>query len=315
MNERHATPTAKLAAAALFAGAMLCAAPADAFVNASVGGHEGEIDMNAHFIGEFGKVEPTERSSTWQTADVKILTGGVGYTFGKVGPLEDFYVRIEGAYYNAAPERVESEEDDLPVGHTFFERDRGGYITATVSANFVHEARFSFGAFVQGTVPIDVNFQKFSNVHLHYVAGGTNVGVFLTDPTKLIRLAYVSRIFVGSGAYQDGFQHNAAIAVTSLFALEAARWALPWRMGVLFGPYFEGDLNEHTNAVYNAAYGSVSPDLVVDDRVRAMRFAIAVLPYFRITSHAAIELGYVQKLFGYDPPATQFWTAGVRASF
>mgnify|MGYP006969543799 CR=1 FL=1 len=139
--------------------------------------------------------------------------------------------------------------------------------------------------------------------------------MFLTDPTKLVRLAYAGRIFVGSGAYDGTYQQNAAIVLTQLLYLALARWLPPWRIGVGVGPYFEGDINEHTNQVYNSAYGSVSPDLVDGDRNRSMRFAIAVLPYIRITDHAALELGYVQKLFGYDPPATQFWTGGLRASF
>lgn len=288
---------------------------AAAFINASVGGHEGEIDVSAHFIGEFGKVEPTERPTTWQSANVKILQLGAGYTIGKVGPLEDFYVRLEGGYYTAAEEAVERDDDDLPRGHKFFGQDRGGFVTATVATNFVHEPRFAFGVFLQGTVPIDVNLQKFSNIRIHYVGGGTQLGVFITDPTKLVRLAYASRIFLGSGAYDGDHQHNASIALTNLFVLEFARWLLPWRTGIAVGPYFEGDLNEHINEVYNRAYGAVSPDLINGDRVRSMRFAVAILPYIRITDHAAIELGYVQKLFGYDPPATQFFTGGVRAQF
>ncbi len=295
--------------------ALSSSADALAFINASVGGHEGEIDVSAHFIGEFGQVEPTERPSTWQSANVKIIQLGAGYTIGKVGPLEDFYVRVEGGYYTAAEERVERDDDDLPQGYKFFGQDRGGFVTATVATNFVHEPRFAFGVFLQGTVPIDVDLQKFSNVHIHYVGGGSQLGVFLTDPTKLVRLAYSSRIFLGSGAYDGEYQHNASIALTNLFVLEFARWLLPWRAGISVGPYFEGDLDEHINAVYNRAYGAVSPDLIAGDRVRAMRFAIAILPYIRITDHAAIELGYVQKLFGYDPPATRFFTGGVRAQF
>ena len=308
------------------AAALLTVIDAEAFVASSVGGHEGEIDMNATFIGEFGKVEPTERPTTWQKANIKILNFGAGYTIGKLGPLEDFYVRVEGAYYNAAAEVIDNPDDDLlkdggAIGLTpgqpveVYGADRGGYVTATIAANLVHETRFSFGLFLQGTVPIDVNFQKFSNVHLHYVGGGATIGVFITEPTKLVRLAYASRTFVGSGAYKDGYQHNASVAMTNLFVVEFARWALPWRMGVMAGPYFEGDLNEHVNRGYNDLYRKLDPDLVNGDRVRAMRFAIAVLPYFRITNNAALELGYVQKLFGYDPPATQFWTGGVRATF
>jgi hypothetical protein len=310
-------PTNRLAPSLLaLSTTMALPGAAHAFIQASVGGHEGELDLNAHFIGEFGKVEPTERPSTFQSADIKILNLGAGYTIGKVGPLQDFYLRLEGNYYTSAEEAVEADDDALPRGTQFFSQDKGGWVTATVATNLVHETRFAFGLFLQGTVPIDVNLEKFSNPQLHWVGGGTTVGVFLTDPTKLVRLGFASRIFVGSGAYEgDNVQDNAAVAVTTLFALEAARWLLPWRIGLSVGPYFEGDLVEHVNQIYRDAYANESADLVDGDRIRAMRFAVAVLPYFRITDHAAIELGYVQKLFGYDAVATQFWTAGVRTQF
>jgi hypothetical protein len=294
--------------------ALTVAQPAGAFINASVGGHEGEIDISAHFIGEFGKIEPTERPTTWQDADVKIFNLGAGYTIGPVGPLSEFYVRVDGAYYIAGEESITNPDDEL-FGTQIFGEDKGGYITGTIAANFIHETRYAFGAYLQGTIPIDVEIQKFSNVHLHWIGGGTTLGVFLTDPTKLVRLAFSNRLFVGSGAYDGNAQHNASVAMTNLFVLEFARWLLPWRLGISFGPYFEGDINESVNRGYHDAYARLSPDLVAGDRVRSMRFALAVLPYFRITNHAALELGYVQKLFGYDVPATQFWNAGIRVSF
>ncbi len=279
------------------------------------GGHEGEIDVNAHFRGAFGQVEPTERPTTFQSADIKTMSGGFGYTLGELGPLEDFYLRVGGSYSTAAAEAVESGEDDLPVGTKFYEQDRGGTITAQVSTNLVHESNFTFGLFVQGTVPFGVDFAKFSNAHIHYVGGGTHISVFLTNPAKLIRLSYTSQIFLGSGAYQDDAQHNATIALTNLFALETAWWALPWRMGVSFGPYVEADLNEHASMAYQVAYSSVTPDLVTGERVRAMSLSFAVLPFFHVTDHAVVEGGFVQELFGYDAEATQIWTGGVRAMF
>ncbi|MCA9619346.1 MAG: hypothetical protein KC731_09990 [Myxococcales bacterium] len=310
------TPLArKLVKTAVFVAAALAPPRAEAFVNVTVGGHEGEIDVNAHFIGEFGRIEPTERPSTFQSANIKILNVGAGYTIGSVGPFQDFYLRLDGSYYIAKEEAVEDPADDLPVGYRFFGEDKGGYVTATIATNFVHEPRYSFGAFLQGTVPIDVDLQKFGNVRIHYAAGGTTLGVFITDPTKVVRFAFNNRLFFGSGAYNDSGQINANVAITNLFVLEFARWLLPWRAGISFGPYFDGDLNEHINATYYRAYGNVSPDLVAGDRIRMMRFALMVLPYFRVTDHAAVELGYVQKLFGYDTPATQFFTGGVRASF
>jgi hypothetical protein len=305
----------RLTQAATVTAMALSPAAAHAFVNVSVGGHEGEIDVNAHFTAEIGQLEPTERTTTFQPADIKILNVGAGYTIGDLGPFSDFYVRLDGHYYIAGDEAVERDDDDLPAGTPFFGEDKGGYITATIATNFVHEARFSFGGFLQGTVPIDVNLQKFGNVRIHYVSGGTTVGVFITDPTKVVRLAYANRLFFGSGTYDGEAQINANVAITNLFVIEAARWLLPWRAGIAFGPYVDGDLNEHVNPVYNRAYGAVTPDLVAGDRIRMFRFAIMVLPYIRITDHAALEFGYVQKLFGYDTPATQFWTGGVRATF
>lgn len=279
------------------------------------GGEEGEIDVNAVFTGAFGQVEPTERPSTFQSADIKIMSGGVGYTVGELGPLENVYFRVGGSYYTSAAEAVEDPTDNLPVGHKFYEADRGGTVSALLATDFVRDPDFTFGVFVTGTVPIGVEFAKFSTPRVHYVGGGSRVLVSLTDPDKLFRLGYTSQIFIGSGAYQDDAQHNAAIALTNLFSLEAAWWALPWRAGLGFGPIIEGDLNEHTNTAYRAGYASVTPDLVADDRVRALNVSFAVLPFFHFTDHAVVEGGFVQQLFGYDAAATQIWTAGVRARF
>ncbi len=287
---------------------------ARAFQNAALGGEEGEIDVNAQFVGAFGNTEPTERRTTWQDADIKVFNVGAGYTIGALGPLTEFYVRLDGAYFIAGEEIIDNPEDEL-FGTRVFGEDRGGFVTGTIATNFVHHPRYTFGAFLQGTVPIDVDFQKFTSVRLHYVAGGTTLGVFLTDPDKLARLSFHNRLFFGSGAYDGDAQHNAAVAMTNLFGLEFARWLLPWRVGLRVGPYFEGDLNEHVNRGYHDAYARLSEDLVEGDRIRAMRFSIAVLPYFHITDHAALELGYVQQLFGYDAQATQLWSAGVRVTF
>jgi len=277
--------------------------------------YEGAIDVNVHFVGGFGMVLPTERATTFQPANISILTGGVGYTIGRVGWLKNLQVRIDGAYFNAPTEQVERADDDLPRGYRFFSADRGGYATATIAANLVQNESVSFGAFVQGTLPIDVDLHKFSSVRLHYGAGGAALGVRLTELSNFISLGLSSRFFIGSGAYADGYQHNAAAGVSNLLVVEAVRWVLPWRMGVSVGPYFESDLNESVNERYNSAYGSVSADLVSGDRTRSLRFALAVLPYFRVTENAAVELGYVQQLSGYDATATQFWSGGVRAQF
>jgi hypothetical protein len=291
------------------------AALAQQNVGAPHGGEEGVIDINAHFVAELGKLEPSQRETTWQDADIKIFNIGAGYTVGAVGPLSDFYARLEGGFYISAEEEVEDPRDDLPLGTSFYSEDTGGYVSGMLAANFVHEPRYTFGAFLTGTVPIDVELAKFSNVRLHYVGGGFDVGVFITDPTKLVRLTYGGRLFVGSGAFDGDFQHNAAISLSNLFSLEFARWILPWRVGVAFGPYFEADLNEHIDRSYHDAYARVTPDFVEGDAVRAMRFAMAVMPFIRVTDHATLELAWVQNIVAYDAAYNRIFSGGVRIAF
>lgn len=280
----------------------------------SVGGQEGEVDVNTGFLGAFGQSQPTERPSSWQPANTKVLSMGAGYAFGKLGPFHDIYVRLDGSYYTSAEENVPAG-DDLAAGFTVFQQDRGGYLTGTAFAKLIHQPRFSFGLYVQGSLPIDVNFEKFSNVRIHYFGGGTTVDVFLTDPAKLLRLRYRSRLFLGTGAMQDDYQHNASINLDNLLLFEAERWVLPWRMGIGIGPSFESDLNEHVNQAYYQSYARVTADFVNGDRVRAMSFAVTLAPYFRITKHAALEVRFRQQLAGIDSPATQIWAGGLRATF
>lgn len=281
----------------------------------TLGGREGTFDLNTTFYGLFGKVEPTPRESTWQTANVKLVDVGAGYSIGRLGPFHDCYVRVDGGYFTTHAESVESSADDLPVGHLFYPQDRGGFVRGFVSTNLIKKPRYGFGLFLQGTAPIRANLAKFSSAHFHWVGGGTMFEVALTDPTELIHLHYSARFFVGSGAYADDAQHNAQAQLTNLLRLEASRWLLPFPIGLMVGPHFEGDINKHVDKAYQAAYDVVSPDLVNGQEVRSLAFALAVMPYIHITRHAALELGYQHTLFGTFLQFTQQWTAGFRSMF
>ena len=45
-----------------------------------------------------------------------------------------------------------------------------------------------------------------------------------------------------------------------------------------------------------------------------MRFGVVTAPHVAY-GPVALELLYLQKLFGFDPPATQLYQAGLRAAF
>jgi hypothetical protein len=296
---------------------------AEAFVAAPVGGHPGELDVGIRAAFELGKVEPNEYDGSWQKARWQVYSIGGGYTIGTVGPFDDFFIRLDNSLYRSP---AESTDPDVLVNPDrgvparclgrftaegfceFHPEDTGWLITPTVGGNLVHKADFSFGVFLQGTIPIGVNLAKFTLPRVDYFGGGLQLGVHVTP-----WLGYTSRIFIGSGAFGGEHTQNAAIALTNLLVFEAKRWILPWKAGVSVGPYFEGDLTERFDERYDAAYTAGYPDR--RDRIRSTKFALALLPFFQITEHFAVELGYVQKFFGYDAPATQLWFAGARAAF
>jgi len=304
---------------------LLPARPAMAFIPTSVGGHPGELDLNLQLGFERGKIEPNENPDSFQRArGFNLYTLGVGYTLGDFGAFQDVTLRLQGTYYTSPPERSDRTVNDRPLDPTrcvaparldgsvceFHPSDRGGLVTLTASANFVHKADFSFGAFVQGTVALGVDLEKFANPPVHHIGAGLTLGVHLTS-----WLGFESLTFVGLGTRPFGTEQNGAVALSNLLVFEAPRWVLPWKAGVKLGPYAELDLNERFDPVYDAAYSGTAPDgSPRRDRIRASRFAVSILPYFLVTDAVAVEGGYVQKLFGYDARATQFFYVGVRGS-
>ena len=64
---------------------------------------------------------------------------------------------------------------------------------------------------------------------------------------------------------------------------------------------------------YDQAYTAGYPDRT--DRIRMFRFASMILPYVQMSDKVSLELGWLQKIFGYDTPATQLYTATIRYVF
>jgi hypothetical protein len=301
---------------------LVLAKQADAFVPVPVGGHPGEVDASMRVGYEGGLIEPTENEASWQKAQWLLFQVGGGYTIGSVGPFQDFFVRLDHTFYSIPAETSLAEDrvkPELPGparclatpledgGCEFYPSDRGWIITPAVGANLIHEATHSFGLFLQGSIPIGVLQGKFVLPRVDYVAGGTQVGVHLTD-----WFGFSNRIYVGSGDFGGDEGQNAAIAITTLFHFDTPRFAdRTLKLGLSLGPYFEGDLTERNDEAYDAAY-TIGYEDGVRDRIRAMKFGLAISPYFQITDHFAIDGGYVQKFFGYDAPATQFFYGGIR---
>lgn len=299
---------------------------ASAFVGAPVGGQPGQVDVTARAEFERGSVEPNENELSWQDAEWEVYSAGVGYTGAELFGLERPFLRLEYATYTAPAEvnqrgPVAAEHCRgrvLDATHCeFHPADTGHFVKVQLGFDLIHRPTHALSLFLQGTLPIGANTDRFVLPRIDLVALGLAAGMRFQP-----WLTFQSRIYLGSGSL-DGKQ-NATVALVPLFGFEAERWILPWKIGLQVGPYFDADLTERYDANYDGAYvsgvpttndGSVRSPGDTRDRIRMMRFGVSVLPYVQVTPYLVVEGGYTQKLFGYDTPATRFFSVGLRGAF
>ncbi|HSO34590.1 MAG TPA: hypothetical protein VLT33_18780, partial [Labilithrix sp.] len=260
--------------------------------------------------------------ASYQKASWEMFTVGGGYGIGDVGPLQDLSVRGELTGYRS-PEEV-NDLDKGPVAASacrgvvvgpglcqFHPSDKGSFITPSISANLVHTAAYSFGVFVVGNIPIGVDYSKFVLPRIDYIGGGFRAGVEMAT-----WFAFETSFYVGSGSAGTVAKQNGTFAATQLLHFRSGRVGTSpfFRFGVKVGPYVDGDLiGQRTDPAYDHAYTAGYPDRT--DRIRMFRFAATVLPYVQMSDKVSLELGWLQKLFGYDTPATQLYTATLRYVF
>ncbi len=271
----------------------LLAPSVSAFVPSPVGGRAGQLDVAARVTLERGLIEPNENQASWQDANWEVYTLDAGYSFGDVGGLRDVFARIDVSFFDSPAERV--------GGQTFAEHDSGVLVGLTAGLNLIHVPDFAWGLFVRGTVPIDVNLDKFANPRVDYLALGSQVGVRLTP-----HLSYEALLYLGTGPFGP---QNATVALQNVFGLEA-RPSASWKFGTKLGTYFDGDLTERFDDAYDEAFSPGYPDQ--RDRIRMMRFGLVIAPYIAFDDRYSLEFNAILKLFGFDAPATQVYQATLR---
>jgi hypothetical protein len=311
-------------AAALAAALLLAPRAASALIPIPVGGHPKELDVFARVTLERGLVEPNENVASYQPARWEMYTFGGGYGLGHFGVFQDLSVRAEVTGY-----RSPAEVNDLSRGAVnaaqcagvvagpglceFHPSDSGAFFTPSISTSLVHTAKLSFGVFVVGNIPVGVRYEKFVLPRIDYVGGGFRAGMEF-EPWFALETSF----YVGSGSPRPGSsRQNGTFAATQLLHFRTGRIggsSLFFKLGLKVGPYVDGDLiGERTDARYDQAYTAGFPDR--SDRIRMFRFAATALPYVQVSDKVSVELGYLQKLFGYDTPATQLYTATLRYVF
>jgi len=301
---------------------VLTCSQAHALIPIPVGGHPKELDVFARVTLERGLVEPNENKASWQKAKWEMLTIGGGYGLGHFGVLQDLSVRAEVTGYQSPAEVNDPSKGALAPGQCsgtvlgtgqceFHSSDRGAFISPSISTSLVHTGTISFGVFLVGNIPIGVNYKKFVLPRIDYVGGGFRSGIELAS-----WFAFETTFYVGSGSPRPGTKQNGTFAATQLLHFRTGKLGTApfFRAGIKVGPYVDGDLiGERTDARYDQAYTAGYPERT--DRIRMFRFAATLLPYVQMSDTVSLELGYLQKLFGYDTPATQLYTATLRYVF
>ncbi len=307
--------------------------PAHAFVQVPVGGTPGSTDVVARVTLERGNVEPHANAQSWNHAQWQLYSAGLSHNFGEAGPFKDVTLSLDATVFDAPSERNDPSRLIVPAGQeaTFilpcdrgavridarqceFHRANAGLaLQPRVFANVVHDARAALGFYLQGTVPIGINLNRFELPRLDPLTLGVTLGVYLTS--WLDAEAHVTYAPFGWQLFDDRYQ-NGAITQTTLLGAHASRWLLPHPWGVKAGVYFEGDNQQRFDDRYDAAfvvgYRPGAQDGQGRERIRALKLGLVASAYVELTPSLAVELGTVQKRFGYDAVATQSYFAAVR---
>lgn len=265
-----------------------------AFVSAPSTAGDKDWSVEAGAVYERGKVEPNENRNSFQSAKIDIYQLGVTKKLKGLEWGSDHYLHLDYKEIRSAKEEVNSQ--------VFYDADQGQVLTASFGFDFVHEPKFKSGAYVQVSPSIRINKDKFSNPRVDVWGVGFKTYLELGD------LIYSEDLLhIGSGI--PGHQ-NSYLAWSHLFAAKLERYVgspvvLKW------GPYAELDTSERTDSAYDSAFTPAG----TRDRIRSMKVGTISAVEFLLPQDAYGSIGYVQKLGGYDAPATQAFSLKLGINF
>ena len=177
------------------------------------------------------------------------------------------------------------------AGQTFYAADTGHAATLSFGFNFIHDLKFASGLYFSISPIINFNKENFSVSRVDLWSLGFGTSVELND------YFYIEdNLHYGVGI--PGKQ-NSYLAFTHLFALRLDK-TVDAPVSIKWGPYAELDTSERKDSRYDAAFSHAG----TQDRIRSMKVGVVSAVEFRVTEKMYGSILYVQKLGGYDAPAT-----------
>ncbi|MCO5142549.1 MAG: hypothetical protein M9962_05610 [Oligoflexia bacterium] len=265
-----------------------------ALVSSPSGIAEGEMNIELKAIAERGKVEPNENVASHHAAKINIYQLSVSRGLSGIGFGLDHFLRLDAKFFQSGREEVNRQ--------IFYSKDNGKSLTVTYGFNFVHTTAHSAGIYASLTPYAKFNKDKFSLPRIDLWALGFRSGL------ELNKLWFIE----DSVHYGSGFsgRQNSYLAFTHLFALRLEPLvSLP--MILKIGPYAELDLKDRYDEKYDTAFSAVGRR----DRIRAMKVGFLGTVDITFSDTLYSSLSYVQKLGGYDAPATNATALTIGANF
>jgi len=214
---------------------------------------------------------------------------GLGNSF-----LKDLYLEIQSTTFQSREETVS--------GVLVHPSDSGWAMTLRGGGNFIHEPKWTLGTWLQSSIPIFMDKDKFVNPVLNYVGGGVNA-VFSFTP----EIAVSESVFLGSGLFQPR-NRNPNLQSSSLGIFNLGQ--LFFSANVIFktGLVVETDLASRLDADYQASALS-------DGEIMNLVFISPFLLNVPIQDSWGIEGGYAVKWAGKSAQGSQFGTLGISKKF
>jgi len=266
---------------------------ARALVSSQAQGNEGDWKVELRTTLERGKVEPNENTASFQKAKIDIYEASAARFFG-AGFGSRHFAKLQLRAFESGREEA--------AGRLFHEKDRGQAISLTYGFDLVHELRYSLGIYASVTPFASFNKAKFSQPRIDLASLGFQLGVGLSDSFSMETLLHF-----GLGYAR---QQNSYLAFSQVVG-----WNLEQATGlpanIKLGPYLEMDLQERYDDKYDAAFSPTGRP----DRIRAVKFGLLGAFNVGLGNDWYASLAYVQKIGGYDAPATNATSLGLGRKF
>lgn len=257
--------------------------PALALVSSPATVSEGKSALEVKAMVDRGKVEPNENMTSYQSANINIYQLSFSRGLSSPGFGFDHFIRVEYRYFNSGKEQVGSQ--------VFYEKDSGHVASVSYGFNFVHERAFSAGMYLSVSPLAVLDRNKFSNPRVDWVAAGLKSGVELSNSFFLEHLVHF-----GSGLPP---KQNSYLAFAQNLGFKMKE-AVSIPVSIRAGPYVEVDLRDRFDSKYDSVFSAPGRT----DRIRSVKMGVFAGLDLVISENWYGTLGYIQKLGGYDAPAT-----------